>query len=99
MKCQETVYRNFIAVYYFDADLRLLETIFTGIENLDMSIGAGPRISIPTISFLSFKSRIKLSEMSSLLVIFPFLVEYKKHCSLGHILVKPSLRSLLFIYP
>lgn len=56
---------------YLDCDLRLLEITFTGSENLEMSMGAGPSTSIPTISFLLFRSRITLSEMGSLSATFP----------------------------
>ena len=63
--------------------LGVLETIFIGSENLVGSIGVGPRTSSPTISFLWFRSRIRLSEMGSLSATFPLLSRMYSALQLG----------------
>ncbi len=54
-----------------------------GSENLERSIGVGPSTSSPTISFLWFRSRIRLSEIGSLSVTFPLLSRMYSALQLG----------------
>ena len=46
--------------------------IFIGWENFVVSIGVGPSTSIPIISPLLLRSRMRLSEIGSLSATFPF---------------------------
>jgi len=57
--------------------------IFIGWENLVVSIGVGPCTSIPSISPLLFKSRMRLSEIGSLSATFPLFSRMYSALQLG----------------